>query len=78
MKAPDRIYLPENLSNSDKVRLSSVDEKGRGIEYIRKNALVTAIEKQIKFYENSHPVNDYEKGSDAGAVAALKHILESL
>ena len=40
MKAPDKIYIPENLSNSDKIRLSSVDEKGRGIPYIRKDALL--------------------------------------
>lgn len=47
MKAPDKIYLPENLSNSDKIRLSSVDEKGRGIEYIRKDALVIAIKNKL-------------------------------
>lgn len=40
MKIPDKIYLPENLSNSDKIRLSSVDEKGRGIPYVRKDALL--------------------------------------
>lgn len=77
MKPPDKLYVSQLIYETWQYQTPDPDDETQ-VEYIRKNALVSTIEKQIKFYENSHPINDYEKGCDAGAVAALKHILESL
>jgi len=52
MELPEVIYIPENLSNSDKSRLSSPDEKNRGIEYISKVSLIRwAIEKKAELLD---------------------------
>ena len=78
MKTPDKIYIPETLSNSDKIRLSSVDEKGRGIPYIRKDALLEwakgLYEKTMTFVSG-----DIERDNDIQmfALRISKHI-ESL
>ena len=76
----NKIYVYDNAGGASYSTspTNNVTDKKHEIEYVRKDELVSAIEKQIKFYENSHPVNDYEKGADAGAIAALKHVLESL
>ena len=42
------------------------------------NEIIEEINKRIEFYKNSHPSNDYEKGCDKGAVAALEGLKEKL
>ena len=45
---PDKIYVPQNISRSDVTSLSFPDDKGRGIEYIRKDALLKWAEKELE------------------------------
>ena len=76
MGAPDKVYVKKEKNNV--VYSLSVQYDNGGEVYIRKDALVERINKQILFYQNSVPVNDYEDGCNKGAIAALEHVVKSL
>ena len=53
---PNKIYIPQNISRSDVTSLSFPDNKGRGIEFIRKDTLLEWAKK--KQYESLTIVAD--------------------
>jgi len=70
---PDKIYIPENISKSDLHCISSPDSKGRGIEYIRKDALLEWAKKEL---ESAEFTNFDEFGR--GEVITWNHVLDKL
>lgn len=78
MKAPDRLYVDDLAVVNDRRTKVSVKPLPNFSEYIREDALVEKINKQILFYQNSVSINDYEEGCNKGAIAALEHIVKSL
>jgi len=55
---PDKIYIPQNISRSDVTSLSFPDDKGRGIEFIRKDALLEWVRKTKDEALNEVPMLD--------------------
>lgn len=78
MKAPDKVYIRSRAFETPWPAYIDENANYGGEQYIRKDALVERINKQILFYQNSVPVNDYEEGCNKGAIAALEHIVKSL
>ena len=50
---PDKIYIPQNISRSDVTSLSFPDDKGRGIEFIRKEALLGWLNQMLEISAQS-------------------------
>ena len=50
---PDKIYIPQNINRSDVTSLSFPDDKGRGIEYIRKEALLEWLNRMLEISAQS-------------------------
>ena len=68
----DKVYLPERLLTSDYERISKPDEFGRGVEFIRKEALLElAI---AKHRELDPPQNEREFGQ----IEAVEEFIEKL
>lgn len=67
---PDKIYIPQNISRSDVTSLSLPDDKGRGIEFIRKDALLEWLESKV--YEHN------EDRFDDGFNAALGQVIDKI
>ena len=55
----------KNDSNEREIALSSIE-------------LESALEEQINFYKSSVSINDYERGCNNGAIAALEHVKQTL
>lgn len=50
---PDKIYIPQNISRSDVTSLSFLDDKGREIEFIRKEALLEWLNRMLEISAQS-------------------------
>ena len=50
---PDKIYIPQNINRSDVTSLSFPDDKGRGIEFVRKEALMEILKKEEEWRRES-------------------------
>ena len=68
---PNKIYIPQNISQSDVASLFSPDDKGRGIEFIRKDAL-------LEWAKDKLPVESTIYGFMGGYMAAYKQVIDKL